>query len=151
MIAEEKGGLVKKNCILVYLSHIKKINNCCQLYIAGYKQLFAWPILVCLAFAAVFLSVVPSEAGMVYGHVSLDGGTFPPQGRLTFLKTDQNGDQFIIMTDQNGNYNAFFPRGVYRVEFTQEGEKDTTIWSAKFRSYTNPIKQDIHMTIKDSE
>jgi hypothetical protein len=106
---------------------------------AGQKRVFAGSILACLAFAVVFSSVVPSEAGMVYGHVSLDGGAFPPQGKLTF--SDAKGHVFNMITDRNGNYNAFLPPGVYTVTFTQE----EATWSATIRSYPNPVKQDIRM------
>lgn len=130
---------MRKDRIFVYSTHIKKTNNRYQSRMAGYKRVFAGSILACLAFAVVFSSVVPSEAGMVYGHVSLDGGAFPPQGELTFLDTKKH--VFTIRTDQNGNYNAFLPPGVYRVTFEQEGDT----WSATIRSYPNPVKQDIRM------
>jgi len=135
-----EGGLMKKNCILVYSAHIKKTNNHYQSCMAGYKRVFAGSMLVCLAFAVVFSSVVPSEAGTVYGHVSLDGGSFPPQGVLTFL--DARGNRFTtIRTDQNGNYNVFLPPGVYNVTFTRGG----ATWSTRIRSYPNAVKQDIRM------
>ena len=127
-----------KNCILVYSTHIKKTNNHYQSCMAGYKRVFTGSILACLAFAVIFSSVVPTEAGMVYGHVSLNGGTFPPQGILTL---DANGNSFTIRTDRNGNYNVFLPPGVYTVTFAQEG----ATWSATIRSYPNPVKQDIRM------
>ena len=130
---------MRKNCILVYTTLIKKTNNHYQSCMAGYKQVFAGSILVCLAFAVVFLSVVPSEAGTVYGHVSLDGEAFPPQGVLTFSDAKEN--RFNMRTDRNGNYNGFLPPGVYTVTFTQEG----ATWSATIRSYPNPVKQDIRM------
>ena len=129
---------MKKDCIFVYLTYIKKTNNCYQ-YIADYKRVFAVLILVCLVFAVVFSSVVPSEAGMVYGHVFLDGKLFPSQDTLTFL--DAKGNRFTIKTDQNGNYSSFLPTGVYTVIFTQEDVE----WTATIRSYPNPIKQDIRM------
>ena len=128
---------MRKNCIFVYSTRIKKTNNHCQTCVAGYKRVFAG--FVCLAFAVVFLSVVPSEAGTVYGHVFLDDGSFPPQGILTFL--DAEGNRFTMRTDQNGNYNAFLPPGVYTVTFTQEG----ATWGTTIRSYPNPVKQDIRM------
>ena len=127
-----------KNCILVYSTHIKKTNNRYQSCMAGYKRVFTGSILACLAFAVIFSSVVPTEAGMVYGHVSLNGGAFPPQGILTL---DANGNSFTIRTDRNGNYNVFLPPGVYAVTFAQEG----ATWSATIRSYPNPVKQDIRM------
>ncbi len=130
---------MRKNCILVYTTHIKKINNRYQSCMAGYKRVFAGSILVCLAFAVVFSSVIPSEAGTVYGHVFLDGGSFPPQGILTFQ--DAKGNRFTMKTDQNGNYSAFLPPGVYTVTFTQE----EAVWSTTIRSYPNPVKQDIRM------
>ena len=130
---------MKKDRIFVYSTHIKKTNNHYLSCMAGYKRVFAGSILVCLAFAVVFSSVVPSEAGTVYGHVSLDGGAFPPQGVLTF--SDAEGNSFNMRTDQNGNYNGFLPPGVYTVTFTQEG----ATWSATIRSYPNPVKQDIRM------
>ena len=130
---------MRKNCILVHTKHIKKTNNHYQSCMAGYKRVFAGSMLVCLAFAVVFLSVVPSEAGTVYGHVFLDDGSFPPQGILTFL--DAEGNRFTMRTDQNGNYNAFLPPGVYTVTFTQEG----ATWGTTIRSYPNPVKQDIRM------
>ena len=128
-----------KNCILVYSTHIKKTNNRYQSCMAGYKRVFTGSILACLAFAVVFSSVVPSEAGTVYGHVFLDGGAFPPQGVLKF--SDAKGKSFNIRTDRNGNYNGFLPPGVYEVTFTRGGAK----WSATIRSYPNPVKQDIRM------
>ena len=128
-----------KDRILVYSTHIKKTNNRYQLCMAGYKQVFAGSILACLAFAVVFSSAVPSEAGTVYGHVSLDGGAFPPQGKLTF--SNAKGHVFNMITDQNGSYNGFLPPGVYTVTFEQEG----ATWSATIRSYPNPVKQDIRM------
>ena len=136
---------MRKNCIIIYSICIKKTNNCYQSCMAYYKRVFAVSILVCLIFAVVFSSVVPSEAGTVYGHVFLNGESFPPQDILTFL--DAKGNSFTVKTDQNGNYNAFIPPGVYTVTFTQEGkrEKKETKWSAIFRSYPNPVKQNIHM------
>lgn len=128
-----------KDRILVYSTHTRKTNNRYQSCMAGYKRVFAVSILVCLAFAVVFSSVVPSEAGTVYGHVSLDGGAFPPQGVLTF--SDAKGNSFNMRTDQNGNYNGFLPPGVYTVTFAQE----EATWSATIRSYPNPVKQDIRM------
>lgn len=130
---------MRKDRILVYSTHIRKTNNRYQSCMAGYKRIFAGSILVCLAFAVVFSSVVASEAGMVYGHVSLDDGAFPPQGILTFQDTKEN--RFTIRVDQNGNYNAFLPPGVYTVTFTQE----EAAWSVTIRSYPNPVKQDIRM------
>ncbi len=130
---------MRKDRILVYTTLIRKTNNRYQSCMAGYKRVFAGSILVCLVFAVVFSSVVPSEAGTVYGHVSLDGGAFPPQGILTFQ--DANENRFTIRVDQNGNYNAFLPPGVYTVTLTQEG----ATWSATIRSYPNPVKQDIRM------
>lgn len=128
-----------KDRILVYSTRIKKTNNRYQSCMVAYKRVFAGSMLVCLAFAVVFLSVVPSEAGTVYGHVSLDGGSFPPQGKLTF--SDAKGHVFNMITDRNGNYNGFLPPGVYTVTFTQE----EATWSATIRSYPNPVKQDIRM------
>ena len=137
-VSIQKGGLMRKNCILVHTKHIKKINNHYQSCMAGYKRVFTGSILACLAFAVIFSSVVPTEAGMVYGHVSLDGGAFPPQGILTL---DAKGNRFTIRTDRNGNYNVFLPPGVYKVTFT----RGRATWSATIRSYPNPVKQDISM------
>ncbi len=136
---------MRKNCIIIYSTCIKKTNNRYKSCMTNYKRVFVVSILVCLVFIVVFSSVVPSEAGTVYGRVFLDGGSFPPQDILTFL--DAKGNSFTIKTEQNGNYNAFLPTGVYTVTFTQEGEegKKETKWSAIFRSYPNPVKQNIYL------
>lgn len=127
--------------IFVYSTHKKKnTNNRFQSPMAGQKRVFAGLLLACVALAVGFPFVVPCEAGIVYGHVSLVGGTFPPQGELTF--SEARGNRFNVKTDQKGNYNVVLPPGVYSVTFTQ-GE---TTWQGTLRSYPNPVKQDIRMT-----
>ncbi len=92
-----------------------------------------------LALALVLCLAVAVEAGMVYGRVYGAEEAFRPGD--TFLLKRGDGSVIEVKTDESRGYSVIIEPGVYKVEFIKDGN----VWESFIRSFSGPIRQDIHL------
>ncbi|VAX34209.1 hypothetical protein MNBD_NITROSPIRAE03-1749 [hydrothermal vent metagenome] len=88
------------------------------------------------------LIAVTAEAGMVYGRVYGADGAFKTGD--TFLLIKKDGGVIKVKTDDSRGYSIIIAPGIYMVQF----RKDGTLWEAWIRSFSSPVRQDIHLKKK---
>jgi hypothetical protein len=89
------------------------------------------------ALALSLLLCVPAHAGMVYGHVSLEGQASLARGTITVEGQSGRGQ---VTTDEAGNYRVFLAPGRYTARYNGPAGQQ---WEAQIESYPGPLQQNI--------
>ncbi len=91
-------------------------------------------------------SVVPVEAGQVYGRVYDKEGKFPPGGFFTL--TDKNEKSYPVKTDKYRGYSIIIPEGIYKVNYQANNNQSFEAW---IKSFQNSVRQDIYLNPTKSQ
>jgi len=90
-----------------------------------------------VALSLSLLLCVPAQAGMVYGHVSLEGQASLARGTITVEGQSGRGQ---VTTDDAGDYRVFLAPGRYTARYNGPAGQQ---WEAQIESYPGPLQQDI--------